>query len=98
MIPFIELALIVAPLAIYFAKDKNVVSYKLAIAILSVFFIVLIIELTLGWLIVIGAIRFDFHEPSIFIGTEIWNILMGPFVLALYVYVISDVLSKSPRV
>ena len=97
MIPFLELALIVVPIAIYFAKDKNVVSDKLTIVILSAFFIMLLIELALGWLIVIGATRFDFPEPSIFVGTEIWNILMGPFVLALYVYVISEVLSKSPR-
>ncbi|KJY93077.1 hypothetical protein [Vibrio neptunius] len=98
MITFLELVLIVVPITVYFAGDEKVISSTFALVVLVTSFIVLILELSVGWLIVIGVIASEFPEPSIFVGTEIWNLLVGPLILTLYVYVISEVVQNSPRV
>ncbi|WP_074181736.1 hypothetical protein [Vibrio bivalvicida] len=98
MIKFLELVLIVIPITVYFARDKKVISSTLSRVVLCIAFIALILELSVGWLIVIGAIASEFPEPSVFVGTEMWNILLGPLVLTLYVYVFSEVVPKSSRV
>ncbi|CAM2907718.1 hypothetical protein VINE108274_07890 [Vibrio neptunius] len=98
MITFLELVLIVVPITVYFAGDEKVISSTFALVVLVTSFIVLILELSVGWLIVIGVIDSEFPEPSIFVGTEIWNLLVGPLILTLYVYVISEVVQNSPRV
>lgn len=98
MIKFLELVLIVLPITVYFVREKKVISTTFLLVVLWMSFIVLILELLVGWLIVIRVIDYEFPEPSIFVGTEMWNILLGPLVLTLYVYVISEVVPKSSRV
>ncbi|NUW68790.1 hypothetical protein [Vibrio coralliilyticus] len=94
MISLIETILIIIPLAVL-AKRNRVMHYnKFIRAVLYFSFVILVIELLSGWLMALHIIGLQFPEPSIFIGTKFWNMLTGPAVVTLYVYIIFELIPE----
>lgn len=90
MAMILELFLIVIPLLAIFAVFSESISVRLANYALRFSFALLLCELTISWLKVFKFVSLA-NIDSIFIGDEWWNLLAGPAVFLLYIYVMTEV-------
>ena len=94
MIYLLEVVLILVPLAILVVRNRVRRYNKFGRVALYFCFLVLVTELFSGWLMAIHIINIPFPEPSIFVGAEFWNMLTGPAVLTIYVYIIFELIPE----
>ena len=90
MAMILELFLIVIPLLVIFAVFSESMPARLANYTLRLSLVFLMFELIISWLKVFSLISLA-DIDSIFIGDDWWNLLAGPAVFLLYIYVMTEV-------
>ncbi|PAW01279.1 hypothetical protein GGC03_14455 [Vibrio sp. THAF191c] len=97
MIIYLELILVVTPLFILLLFAKGWIASNTAKLITSLALLALSSELLYSCFAVLGLIDIDIQQSTLFIGTEMWNVVLGPALFLFYIYVLTELTIIKPK-